>query len=786
MPTYKSLGISASLSVSELNTTLSDGIKLRMGSDHQDDADRIKLQLANGRTLRERPCGNADGKVSTNVMQFVGDNEDMILFVVVARDKEEAEQRVQTFLQQETDIESACKNLTSAMRVRTLDLEKQLQANLDPSDATNGTLEDGNLSKRKRSSIRQREIKDSQAGNSTRNNDQASANKRGKGKSTKHMRQFEKLTTSAGSELISRSIKEQTTSSQRAPDGPLALDLSVDCTKFLERGKDHGPLSRKDLKFEVYLNGQLVEVSYENLRRICGRYGKRGGFFQFSGTRFHRQSEKPWVYVPTKVLEKDDGQADLRWSEISAGLQQEATARGTNVFQQRPISAQYLIALSRMDLPEDLKGHTKFAVVDLLITAGRGCKYGPETSYIFGPTRMEDNTFSEHAPILDGLGPYRELDGEITMECDDLISCSLPVPSFMTETAPTQPQQPCHPPSPQKPRSMYKRATQAYRDVLDGADVKNGIHKYEGSQGRTKGTRTLRQRLGDMLKMSTQRRRDVLDDMKDDLDPETLNIIKKALQMDDSPPDSVPMPPRKQVRFVEENIMGALDGAQENDKQKSSSAVNTSKLDGAAVEQESLAGAQRRPSTSRLTLPDRTLRNTRADALANSPISFSVENSYPGGVRSALSDPTLNGSSEKSPVLDPALTASESSTPCGYFQNPFTAAATQSATQDSVYSHAEATITDFAPQDQVTSPTLDSPTRLAAQGHVSGANRTRLRWNPNEKTADQALKDFQIPDLCKGSAVTYAEGMAQRQVEKARGGEFHEEDIVVGMRFIVI
>lgn len=594
------------------------------------------------------------------------------------------------------------------------------------------------------------------------------------------------MTSSADSALISTLTKEQATPFQRPPDGPLALDLSIDCTKFLERRENHS-LNRKDLKFEVYLNGQLVEVSYENLRRICGRYGKRGGFFQFSGTRFHRQSEKPWVYVPTKKLDKDNEQANQRWSEISAGLQQEATARGTNVFQQRPISAQYLNALSRMDLSEDLKGHTKFAVVDLLITAGRGCKYGPETSYISGPTRMEDNTFSGPAPILDDLGPYRELDGEITMECDDLTSCSLPVPSFMTETAPTQPQQPCHPPSPQTPRSMYKRATQAYRDVLDGAVVKNGIHKYEGSQGRTKGTRTLRQRLGDMLKMSTQRRRDVLDDMKDDLDTETLNIIKKALQMDDSSPDSVPMPPRKQVRFAEENITGALDGAQGNDMQKSSSAVNTSKLDGAADERESLAGAQRRPSTSRLTLPDRTIRNTRANALANSLISSTVKDSYPGGVHSADSDPTVDdASSEKSPVLDPALTASEASTPCGYFQNPFTAAATQSASQDSVHSHAEATITDFAPQDQVTSPTLDSPTRLAAQGLASGANRTRLRWNPNERTAEEALKDFEIPDLCKGSVVTYAEGMAQRQVEKARGGEFHEEDIVVGMRFIVI
>lgn len=67
-----------------------------------------------------------------------------------------------------------------------------------------------------------------------------------------------------------------------------------------------------------------------------------------------------------------------------------------------------------------------------------------------------------------------------------------------------------------------------------------------------------------------------------------------------------------------------------------------------------------------------------------------------------------------------------------------------------------------------------------------GANRKAHAWNPTERTPAEAVKNFQVPDLCKGSCVSSAGDNVQRQIGKARGGEFKEEVVLVGMRFVVV
>ncbi|KAI6915100.1 hypothetical protein KC318_g279, partial [Hortaea werneckii] len=68
-----------------------------------------------------------------------------------------------------------------------------------------------------------------------------------------------------------------------------------------------------------------------------------------------------------------------------------------------------------------------------------------------------------------------------------------------------------------------------------------------------------------------------------------------------------------------------------------------------------------------------------------------------------------------------------------------------------------------------------------------GSNRTRNAWNPNEKSPQKTLEEYQIPELSRGSCVSYAEDpKVQRQVGKARNGEFKEEGVVWGVRFLVI
>ena len=62
--------------------------------------------------------------------------------------------------------------------------------------------------------------------------------------------------------------------------------LEVDFTKFYKKAKAEAPLlSGKDLKLEVFINGQLVEVACES----ASRPWRRSGIIKYSGTRFHRQ-----------------------------------------------------------------------------------------------------------------------------------------------------------------------------------------------------------------------------------------------------------------------------------------------------------------------------------------------------------------------------------------------------------------------------------------------------------------------------------------------------------------
>lgn len=96
-----------------------------------------------------------------------------------------------------------------------------------------------------------------------------------------------------------------------------------------------------------------------------------------------------------------DNASDQRWTNINDALRLEASMRGTNKWDQHPISAQFLAALARSYLPEDLrvKGQ-EFAVVDVLITAGKGRKFGPDTSYLTVPTRLSDMNFSGVTPVI--------------------------------------------------------------------------------------------------------------------------------------------------------------------------------------------------------------------------------------------------------------------------------------------------------------------------------------------------------------------------------------------------
>ena len=88
-------------------------------------------------------------------------------------------------------------------------------------------------------------------------------------------------------------------------------------------------------------------------------------------------------------------------------------------------------------------------------------------------------------------------------------------------------------------------------------------------------------------------------------------------------------------------------------------------------------------------------------------------------------------------------------------------------------------------------PKLKSAVDTERDGSSSRQSKEMKTTSQTKKSAEQTVLEvveaFQIPDCCKGSCVTYDEdASAARLTGKARGGEFREESVLVGMRFVVI
>ena len=775
MPTYNSTGIGASLVVSELTGTLCDEIQFRMGSGQREDAERIRLQLLNGCKLQERPIGQHHSTVG--VLRFVGDERDMALFVVEAGEPEQVqnEPRDHSLANVETPSVTAT-TFTSQSSTDVTTTPKHIAAQV--------------ASGRKKKS-----------GN----------NKRSK---------------SHNQTAVNTTTPEQKQSQGHAItfDKPLALSLKVECGDFI-RSED---LRGKDLKIEIFLNGQLVNVTFESLR-----HAKVRGDPLYSGKRFHRQAEKPWVYVPGTASGNSRGLATERWNNINFALEQEASQRGMDKTSHRPISAQFLITLARMQLPDSISAKSgNFAILDVIVTVGKGRKYGAETSYITAPTRLFDGKFSGIAPVEDDFGQFPDPNGYMTtqdafthmpfgdpglsnFQSSDFLDTQTQPSALLAAQYPVYPelQMPPPPPSPRTPRPVCKR-TETYRKVLGGTPIKKLLSNYEDAHGHIKGRRTLKQRLGDMSKMSPKKKIETMNELKEELDEETMNAIQRAFEIDSLNPTT---PTRKKVQFKSEvfDLSPVSDG--EDDAEiifgRSNNTANT-------VDPYNFNYAVPPPQPSSLnygsafsptpcvypeTLPldQMILQSSPSERLFpphHTMMHFPTQNFGPPQQTTMQPSPsqtspplqqtrTQPSPAERSfPPTTPtkrtpasALSTSAIHVPVKKWPSQLRRDALAALSDDG---HDENNGGQQAPNPPV--PFSGAPTTPQAQRVGRGSHRNSTAWLPKEQKSDQALRDFQVPDLCVGSAVSYADGLQQRQVTKARGGEFEEQQFVVGMRFIVL
>lgn len=88
------------------------------------------------------------------------------------------------------------------------------------------------------------------------------------------------------------------------------------------------------------------------------------------------------MYRKVDESEQTADGARQRWAMVANGLVAHAQRNGTNMFGDIQPSSAYLGALASMQLPERVSGISSLGVVDVVITAGQGKKYGPETAYL--------------------------------------------------------------------------------------------------------------------------------------------------------------------------------------------------------------------------------------------------------------------------------------------------------------------------------------------------------------------------------------------------------------------
>ncbi|EON68986.1 hypothetical protein W97_08244 [Coniosporium apollinis CBS 100218] len=187
----------------------------------------------------------------------------------------------------------------------------------------------------------------------------------------------------------------------------LSVQVKLSSKSFL-RSFDERNVAQ-DVKMDVFFNGDLIASTF-----VPARYKSEIKHFtelhqQFSGKKIHNLLERVLVLVP--LGQNADGSlrslkrgkaasagAAERWHQISTILEEEAEKQGFNQYGDRSPVGEYLASLAALPMPEAVQGlqkpgGLKFGVIDVILTAGKGKKYGPSTRYLSGPERLVDDRY---------------------------------------------------------------------------------------------------------------------------------------------------------------------------------------------------------------------------------------------------------------------------------------------------------------------------------------------------------------------------------------------------------
>lgn len=733
MPTYSAIGVTASLATCHLDSTLTANILRTMGAECKKKHERVQKIFANARRLLERPIGENGGE--KGVIRFVGADEDMPLFVVetgenigAARgpDDEDADEEVPhtvTAGQGTQELASSASPLTS----------------LGETPAHSSTP----WPPMKNATAKQDE-------------------------------------TDSSSPPHAPSLAGHLAVLDDGSDKALLLTIDLSPNTFLPASRNNPKPLYKDLKIEIFLNGELVDVTF-----FSCRFANSTTNLRFSGTRVHRQVEKPWTYCRSSLSHSSSGNSSFRWKTISSTLSKEAERRGRNKYDRMPPSAEFLAALAELQFPQRLDGSDGLAILDVLITAGKGQKYGAETSYIMDPTRMDDSSYT--------LSPQPAFQLDESSTSGDNSMAEQTFESFLTQqSSPDVPLRHVHkvdsaPPSPPKKTRLELEAELG----IGKNDKEKRLTSYETTSGRPGSRqRTLKQRLGDIGKMSPSNQASEMAKLKAEFGSEAGDTMKKKPKLDEVDSDSA-SPANNATRslsrpeilvkdpFVDVPPDASLPAAAATDN------VHTmSPTDMFTQWPQHIAQPYFPIDPALLANPDAVLAQSRID--------MALDAGAPSN------GPLLRRIAAASPVHTPpkktsasALANSPAHVPVKPQKRPGPPKTPTPKRKHSILDRQDSPLSsmpDFTtpPAAGQTTPTKRAGTTTPSRSG-RGADRTATVWDPHERTIAEAVNNFKSSAIFEASCVKYAEvAGAQRQIGKARAGRFQEESVVVGMRFVVL
>ena len=715
MPTYSAVGITATLGVASLQESLSKVIDLKMGRHQSNDAKRIKEVFTHGHNLPEKSIG--PGGSDHGVLQFLGPGEDMPCFMV-----EVGEHLARPRLEAGTQSGLGPERPRAREDSHVTDVDKpSMQQSDSPLTSLGATPSSGTPT----SSRVQNPLPFTP--------DRASQSRPDSYLFTSLLPDMQRVAEVLGTD-------QQIGGSS----GPLALGLTIElCAASFLPPLDHSRYEGSDLKLEVFVNGELAGSTLINKRGSA--IDRLENKIRFQGVRVSRQMEQPWVYDPEAARRRSELAAPARWGATCQALMEEVSARGINRNGGLAPSAELLLALSQHPLPLRLESKNSLGIIDLVITAGRGKKHGPDRAYITAPARLEDARYTPLAAMPIVAGNDISSDGIEVSDGAAMDDFSL------VRAPPTLPHQQAISSSPEIPLmrqfSASGRPETPSKKVLDVHAAPIDLTTDTQPSASHVMLRSIRQITG-TTETDKVRNLAALREELDGLQLPSANIDMTLLQ-----------PSSKRIKLHHQTEAGPSlpANASYNDVTGPFDVFNVpsvgdpmfpshvdpimhtqARIDTALSGGAAFAGTflRRIAASSPLSSPSKI---TRASSLANSPCC------------SPLKSPKRNANAVKTFVQPDTVPSMDSDL--------------SAATSPPPHDHTSSIVKDVLLE--------------ARSGEKSGP--------PKESTPQATLQQWRMPALAKGSSLTFMEDDSQgaRQVAKARSGAFAEESLAVGMRFVV-